>query len=109
MPSPKIPTRESHVEAYLTKQAQALGAEVRKVQWIGRNAAPDRVLMIDSKTKMPPTVWVEVKSPSKGPKFPSNAHERAQGREHDRMRAAGQHVFVIWNYAGVDLLLGGYR
>ena len=36
MSIPKIPTRESHIEAYLVKRAKELGGEVRKVKWIGR-------------------------------------------------------------------------
>ena len=38
--------RESEVEAYLVKRVKALGGEVRKVKWLGRNGAPDRLAML---------------------------------------------------------------
>jgi hypothetical protein len=39
-------------------------------------------------------------------KFPSNAHERAQHREHERMRAMGQRVEIIDSIEGIAELLG---
>jgi len=38
--------RESTIELYLVEQVKALGGEVRKVKWIGRNGAPDRIVML---------------------------------------------------------------
>ena len=38
--------RESDVEKYLVKRVKALGGEVRKVKWIGRDGAPDRLVML---------------------------------------------------------------
>jgi len=37
--------RESDIEAHLVKRVKELGGEVRKVKWIGRNGAPDRLVM----------------------------------------------------------------
>lgn len=38
--------QEAKIEAYLVKQVKALGGEVRKVKWIGRRGAPDRLVML---------------------------------------------------------------
>lgn len=94
--------RESSIEAYLVRRVKALGGEVRKVSWIGRRGAPDRLVML------PPArsyliageiIWVELKAPGKKP-------EPHQLREHERMRAMGQRVEVIDSMEGVDQLLG---
>jgi hypothetical protein len=86
--------REVEVEDYLVEQAKAIGGEVRKLRWIGRNGAPDRVIMFEGKT-----IWVELKRP--GTKR-ANPH---QIREHERMRRAGQTVVVIDSFEGVDKLI----
>lgn len=107
----KEPTRESDVEKYLVDRVEQLGGEVRKVKWIGRNKAPDRLVMLPwgvSSSVGHRTVWVEVKRPGGCRTFPKNAHERGQAREHERMRHLGQHVEVVDSYEGVDrMLLGG--
>ena len=85
--------RESEIEKYLVKRVKELGGEVRKVKWIGRRGAPDRLVM------MPPdhTEWVELKATGKVP-------EPHQLREHKRMRDMGQTVFVVDSKDGVDAL-----
>lgn len=93
--------RERDIERYLVKRVKELGGEVRKVKWGGRRGAPDRVVMLPDRG----CYWVELKAPGKRATFPSNAHERAQWREHVRMRAMGQHVFVVDDYFGVDFIL----
>ena len=102
--------RESQIEAYLVERVKALGGEVRKVQWIGRRGAPDRLVMLPHATMdfvdlrgrlhpgRPCTIWVELKAPSVEP-------ETHQLREHARMRAMGQRVVVIDSIEGVDALL----
>ena len=103
--------KESTVEQYLVDQVKALGGEVRKVKWIGRNGAPDRLVMLphDLDTThgcyAPNTIWVELKNPDTILTFPSGPHERQQHREHERMRAMGQRVEVIGTKEGVDALL----
>ncbi len=92
--------RESDVEAHLVKRVKELGGECRKVTWIGRNGAPDRLVMLPGVT-----VWVELKAEGLAALFPHTPHERQQHREHERMRAMGQRVVVIDNYAGVEELL----
>ena len=101
--------RESTIEQHLVKRVKELGGEVRKVQWIGRRGAPDRLVMLPARKLSPGldcawcnppgrTIWIELKAPG----IPPAAH---QVREHKRMRAMGQHVVVIDNIAAVDKLL----
>lgn len=95
--------RESTIEKYLVTQVKAVGGEVRKVQWIGRNGAPDRVVMLPrASVWLPRTIWVELKAPGK----PAEPH---QLREHKRMQGVGQTVVVIDSLEGVDELLRGYK
>lgn len=122
--------RESQIERHLVKRVKELGGEVRKVQWVGRQGAPDRLVMLPAVhhpawsdpngrdagggrkvywgagwTKPERTVWVELKNPDTIRTFPANAHERAQYREHERMRKLGQHVEVIGTIEQVEALL----
>lgn len=102
--------KESTIERHLVRSVKALGGQVRKVQWIGRNSAPDRVVLLQARTLSPRsidcawcapkgrTIWVELKAPGKKP-------TPAQTREHVRMRLAGQDVRVIDSLAGVDALM----
>ncbi|TAN27673.1 MAG: VRR-NUC domain-containing protein [Castellaniella sp.] len=85
--------RESQIETYLVERVKALGGEVRKVRWIGRNGAPDRLVMLPGRT-----VWIELKAPGEKVK----PH---QAREHERMRRMGQYVAVVDSLEGVDGVL----
>lgn len=101
--------RERDIERHLVKRVKALGGEVRKVKWVGRDAAPDRLVMVASwgsfGTHIPFHCWVELKAPGGLATFPKNAHERKQAREHDRMRRMGQRVEIIDSIDGVERLL----
>ena len=93
--------RESAIEKYLVTKVEFLGGEVRKVEWIGRRGAPDRLVMMPAGwTVTDPgwSCWVELKAPGAKAK----PH---QVREHKRMRAMGQRVAVIDSIEGVDDLL----
>ena len=93
--------RERDIEAHLVKRVKALGGEVRKVQWIGRRGAPDRLVMVPFQGKSPSqrcTIWVELKATGEKP-------EPHQVREHARMFRMGQHVVVIDSIEGVEALL----
>jgi hypothetical protein len=104
--------REVKVEEYLKKCVEALGGEIRKVKWIGRRHAPDRVVMFPievrqrlqlRRTKASTLVdgvviWVEVKAPGE-------KSRPGQLREHERMRRAGQWVEVVDSFESVDRLL----
>ena len=103
---------ERDIEDYLNKRVKAMGGEVRKVQWIGRNSAPDRLVMLPNGRTFAVdeigggrTIWVEVKNPKTIVTFPADARERAQHREHERMRKMGQRVEVIGTLEGVEGLL----
>lgn len=101
--------RERDIERHLVKRVKALGGEVRKVQWIGRRGAPDRLVMLPARTLTASldcawcnpkgiAVYVELKAPGVKP-------EAHQLREHIRMRAMGQRVEVIDSIEGVERLL----
>ena len=90
--------RERDIEDYLVKRVNAMGGEVRKVKWIGRRGAPDRLVMLPH-SGYRTTIWVELKAPGEKAK----PH---QLREHERMRAMHQWVVVIDSLAGVEELLG---
>lgn len=102
--------RERDIEVHLVKRVKALGGEVRKVQWVGRSGAPDRLVMLPASphrhVQAHGAYWVELKNPETIKTFPANAHERAQHREHERMRAMGQRVEVIGTIEQVEELLG---
>lgn len=100
--------RESTIERYLAKRVKALGGEVRKVAWIGRQNAPDRLVMLPHTAYVDDAhscIWVELKNPTTIKTFPANAHERAQHREHERMRRLGQRVEVIGTIEQIEELL----
>lgn len=86
---------ERTVESYLKDCVEGVGGEVRKVSWVGRRGAPDRLVMLRGKC-----VWVELKRPS------IDRPDPHQAREHERMRRLGGcDVRVINNYGGVDALI----
>jgi hypothetical protein len=93
---------EREVEAHLVQRVRELGGECRKVQWIGRRGAPDRLVMLPVPPGWDPltstTVWVELKAPGQKAK----PH---QIREHQRMRDMGQCVVVIDSIDAVEELL----
>jgi len=103
MVSSPPPLRERDIEHYLAKRVKAMGGEVRKVKWIGRRGAPDRLVMLPVHQALGAwswpgaTIWVELKAPGK-------KTEPHQAREHARMRAMGQCVAVVDSLAGVDAL-----
>lgn len=85
--------RESTIENYLVERVKAMGGEVRKVRWIGRNGAPDRIVMLNGKA-----IFIELKAPGEKAK----PH---QVREHERMRRTGQRVEVVDSFERVDEVL----
>jgi len=86
--------RESTIETHLCNRVVALGGEIRKVKWIGRRGAPDRLVMLPHAK---PTL-VELKRPGKPP-------EDHQLREHTRLRRYGFEVVVIDSIESVDKFL----
>lgn len=109
--------RESDIEKHLVKRVKELGGEIRKVAWIGRQGAPDRLVMVPQSLQARReasmwgclddfrTIWIELKRPSKAATFPADAHERKQHREHERMRKMGQRVEVVDSIERVEEIL----
>ncbi|WP_173911074.1 VRR-NUC domain-containing protein [Acinetobacter sp. Marseille-Q1618] len=85
--------RESKIEKHLVDKVKTLGGEVRKVKWIGRNSAPDRIVMLPENS-----FWAELKATGEKP-------AKAQLREHERMRNMGQRVEIIDSIERIDELL----
>ncbi|MCM8595147.1 VRR-NUC domain-containing protein [Accumulibacter sp.] len=85
---------ERDIEDYLVRRAKAFGGEVRKVRWIGRRGAPDRIVFLPGSR----LYWVEVKAPG-------TKAQPHQAREHERMRGMGQAVLVIDSIAAIEALL----
>lgn len=110
--------KERDIERYLVRRVKELGGECRKVKWIGRSGAPDRLVMLPPQnllawdnvihpgavrlrepfSRVARTIWVELKAP--GEKATA-----AQQREHQRMRAMGQCVEVVDSFERVDEVL----
>lgn len=86
--------RERDIEQHLVKRVKALGGEIRKVNWVGRANAPDRLVLLPERR----SIWVELKAPGKKP-------TAQQIREHNRMRRMGELVEVIDSLEAVEELL----
>jgi hypothetical protein len=82
---------EAKVERHFVNCATAHGGEVRKLAWLGRNGAPDRLLVLP----VGRVFFVELKRPGKD----AEAH---QAREHERLRAVGADVRVLDTIELVD-------
>lgn len=83
--------KEGRVEDYLVKRVKETGGQIRKVQWIGTDGAPDRFCWWD----WPVAAFVECKAlgkPLKGP----------QVTEIKTMRRYGVPVLRIDSREGVD-------
>ena len=86
---------ERDVERYLVQRVKDAGGEIRKVRFIGRRGAPDRLVMLPGIT-----LWIEVKRPG-GKTKPH------QDREHARMTRMGQEVLVVDSRQAIDKLFKG--
>lgn len=86
--------KERDVLAYLKKRVKALGGEVRRVKWIGRNFAPDVRVWIPGELAF----WVETKR-RKG------RLAIMQEREHRKMEGYGERVEVWYTIEQLDFEL----
>jgi hypothetical protein len=86
--------RESKIEAYLRRRVTDTGGNIRKVKWLDRRGAPDRLCWWPYEGKRR-DAFVETKPTGGEP-------EPHQVREHERLRKAGFRVFVIDSLEGVD-------
>lgn len=75
--------REIAIENYVVQRAEAAGYFVRKLSWLGRRHAPDRVFARQDRG----TVFIEFKRPGEKPR-------KGQSLEHRRMKRAGMEVYV---------------
>lgn len=85
--------RERDIERHLVERIKALGGEIRKVQWIGRRGAPDRVVMLPGGTLF----WIELKRPG-------GSAEAHQAREHAKLHRVGQTVRILDTVEKIDAL-----
>lgn len=94
----RINMREKIIETYLTIRINELNGEHRKVQWIARRGAPDRLAWIPGWPfpKMP-----ELKSPGK----PLEDHQQ---REHKRLKKMGIKCCKLDSFNDVDKFLSKY-
>lgn len=88
---------EKQIEKYLVTSLTRMGAEVRKLKFLDRNGAPDRIIMFKGVT-----FFVELKSHGK-------ELQPHQEREIKRLRAVGQWVYVIDSMVGVESFIRDVR
>lgn len=74
--------KERDIQTLLISELKKQGIECRRVQWQGRDGAPDLLAFVAG------GVWIETKAPGK--KVRPN-----QALEHFKMRECGMHVVVI--------------
>lgn len=86
---------ERDVEKYLVKRVKSLGGTVRKVRWIARRGAPDR--LVYGKRLRP--CFVELKRPEGG------VVSKQQAEEITKLMEGGFDVFVVSNLHEVDALM----
>jgi hypothetical protein len=93
---------EAKIEEHLVKSVEAAGGLVRKLKWIGRRGAADRLVVwpwVPEKAHHA-IHFVELKAPGKEPKD-------LQAREIARLRAMGCAVFVLDSIEAVDAYVKG--
>ena len=88
--------RERDIEKYLVKRVKEAGGEIRKVKWIGRRGAPDRVVFLHG------SHWVELKAPGENPR-------PEQTREHNRMWDKGAFVHVFDSFEEIDQRIAWWK
>lgn len=86
--------REKEVEKYLRDQVKERGGIAYKFVSPGRRSVPDRIVVLPDV----PTFFVEAKAPGE-------VLTDAQGREHERIKAAGGITTWVDTYEAVDTLL----
>lgn len=90
-------TPEGRIESYLRRRVLAAGGRIRKVRWLDRRGAPDRLIW----WKGPRMLFVECKASGMKPTV-------LQEREHERLRADGFRVEVIDSFEQVDALIAEF-
>lgn len=100
--------RESKVEKHLTERVKALGGDTRKLSYVSRHSAPDRLLLFPEGSPGHrllvrfPDVDYAAQHPLVETKRPKADANEAQAREHERLRAAGFIVLVLDSIEAID-------
>lgn len=113
--------RESKVEKHLTDRVKALGGDTRKLSYVGRHSATDRLLLFPAQSPghvrvweflhtltqdaAVVTFWAAAQHPLVETKRPKLDANEAQAREHERLRAAGFIVLVLDSIEAIDKVL----
>ena len=92
--------RESKLEAELKRRVAASGGKTRKVRWLCRTGAPDRLIWWPG----PRSAFVEVKRPGEDVDWRS-----PQGREISTLRADGWAVYVLNDVSQIDGIIDEVR
>lgn len=87
--------REREVEAYLRTRVEQAGGRCEKFIPDYDSGMPDRVVMLPGGV----LVWAETKKPVGG------RLTKLQRYQHDRLRALGQRVEVVWTKEQADQLV----
>lgn len=80
---------ERDVERYLNEIVKRMGGHSRKIKWIGRNGAPDRLILLNG------AHFVELKSPT-------GKLSKIQEREIETLKKHGANAHVLWSKTCVD-------
>lgn len=92
-----MPRKESLNEEYLDRQVAKVGGFTRKAKWQGHRGAPDRWCGFPRHRR---AAWVEVKEEDQP--WGLQPH---QEREHLRMKACGEEVWVLNNKHEIDCFI----
>ena len=87
--------RETRIENYLRKRVKELEGETRKLKWINRIGAPDRLVWLPG--------WRYPKMPEM--KRPGKDLEPHQRREHKRLKKMGVECCKLDSFEDVDEFL----
>lgn len=96
---------ESKIEKHLKTQVEKSGGKVRKLKWIGKAGAPDRLMwwpMSKLDPRNPRAAFVELKAPGKKP-------TRIQLEEHANLREDGWCVLVVDSIESADAAIAAVR
>ena len=87
--------RESPIERYLVAEVKKLRGEIRKIKWVNRHGAPDRLVWIPG--------WRYPKMPEM--KATGKELEPHQTREHKRLKRMGVFCCKLDSLEDVDRFL----
>lgn len=93
-------TPEGKIEKYLVDRVRETGGKVRKLKWIGKNGAPDRMVWWPTSNALlrSAVFFVEVKAPGEKP-------TKQQSKEHKTMMDDGLNVWVLDSEKKVELFV----